>query len=173
MVHDILVSEADIIKAGTPDAAKLTAIDSLIERTIGVDIYILSGFSDARAKDGMYTVQNWVNQNVLVAPLLSDSKLGKTIQVVKATFDSNGLLLPEFSDSNTIGLQCNVPESSSVRAMVDAQELLREETMSLQVAEISDAIIGLEIYLANGDDHCVLLSPPTNASRVRWCGCQC
>jgi hypothetical protein len=48
MVNDMPVSAAEIVAAGNIAAAKLHAIDRLIEQTIGVDIYILSAFSDER-----------------------------------------------------------------------------------------------------------------------------
>jgi hypothetical protein len=70
---------------------------------------------------------------------------------VKATLDSQGLLQPELSGSHAIELKCSVPESSTARALVDAQEILREESMSVAVATITDEIKGSVISFCTMD----------------------
>jgi hypothetical protein len=166
-------------------AAKANAIDVLIQKTIGVDVYILSDvLFDARAGDGSaYSTTNWAGDAVFVVPLQSNSKLGAAIEVVQAVFDSNGLLLPTDSRSHSIELKCNVAESVSARALVDAHELLRVGSMSTPIATITAQIYGLDVYSSNafedagsrfdvdGVDQCVVLRTDVG-ERVGKCGCR-
>jgi hypothetical protein len=118
---------------------------------------------------------------VFVVPLHSSSKLGKTIEVVKVAFDSNGLK-PGISGSNPVELNCTVPESPSARALVDKHEALRAQSMSTPIATITKQIYGLEIYGSDpfadaesgfdvdGDERCVILK--TAGTKVGKCGCR-
>jgi hypothetical protein len=181
MINSIPTSDAAIAKAGSISTAKLNAIDALIHKTIGVDVYILSSFSEERAEAGSYTTTNWIGDAVLVVPLRTNSQLGKTVEVVKVALDSEGLLHSEFSGSHAIELTCSVPENKTVRAMVDAQEALREQDMSVAVATISNEIWGLEVYGSDDvDDNIAFASTfgrgcvklVNNGTTVGKCGCR-
>ena len=167
MVWGIPTTAAEELAAGGASAAKAQAVETLIEKTIGVDVYILSSFTtDPRAGNGTsYTTQNWAGDDVLVVSLTKDHDLGKAVEVVQATFNDKGLLVKTLSGSHAVALTCAVPESAAARAFVDGAESKRQATMLKPVGTLKDAVDGSEIH----DGSCVSLGAGTKKGK---CGCR-
>ena len=179
MIWGIPTTAAEELAAGSIGAAKLQAVDALIERTIGIDVYILSSIGSER--DASYTTQNWAGDDVLVVGLTSSHDQGKAVEVVQATFNDQGLLIKTLSGSHAVALTCAVPESAAARATVDETESRRETAMRVPVATLQDAVDGSEIHgegLAEdasfnitGDQFCAILIDDAGV-KVGKCGCR-
>jgi hypothetical protein len=112
LLNGIPVSDAELAgAAGDRAAAQATAVQRLVVETLGVDLYILSGFDSANPGTGgaggsSYTVPNWAKQPVVVVSLpysttMLGGGLGQSVQVVTASFDSTGQINPALS-----GVRC-------------------------------------------------------------------
>ena len=97
-------------------------------QTIGVDVYIVTGVADGET----FTMQNWLGDDVIVVTI--GHKLGKSVDVITATFDSKGMLNPSLSNRHAVPLNCSVPENMHVRNLVAGFEAKRVEKMGQVVA---------------------------------------
>lgn len=180
----IPISNADTADTGRKEQAKAAAINAVMTKVVGVNVYILGGFSGLRESNNgsAYTIKNWAGDNVLVVPLQLTSEGGKAVEVVKVVFNNNGSLKPEFSGSHSVAVTCTVPESTSVRTLVNDQEALREESMSAKVGETTSAVRGLALFGKDnvitdtfnieGSDYCVILQNLASGDKVGKCGCR-
>lgn len=180
MLTSIPTTDDEIEDAGSENQAKYDAIDRLIQEAIGVDVYILSGIEDMTKTSGAYyTTTNWAGDSVLVVPMRSSSSYGQSLEVIKATFNTDGLLEAAHSGAHEVELNCKVPESVAAADLVAAEESVRSSDMATPAAESAYAIDGVEIK--EGD--CTVLAADVrddesndeasiNLITVTKCGCR-
>lgn len=119
MLSSIPVPDAGMQDKGGYEAAATVKVEQLMAEIIGIDVYILTGFSRIADREGVengYVVQNWAGDDVLVVPI--GHKYGKSVEVVNAAFNVHGYLLAKHSGKQTIELNCSVPEHQGMQELV-------------------------------------------------------
>lgn len=175
MLSSIPVPDAGMQDKGGYEAAATVKVEQLMAEIIGIDVYILTGFSriaDREGSENGYVVQNWAGDDVLVVPI--GHKYGKSVEVVNAAFNVHGYLLAKHSGKQTIELNCSVPEHQGMQELVVEYETkhqqITSEVVVLQTAK-TIPFEEVEVMLLENNT-CVDLQSQNWSELVPACGCR-
>lgn len=175
MLSSIPVPDAGMQDKGGYEAAATVKVEQLMAEIIGIDVYILTGFSRIADREGVengYVVQNWAGDDVLVVPI--GHKYGKSVEVVNAAFNVHGYLLAKHSGKQTIELNCSVPEHQGMQELVVEYETkhqqITSEVVVLQTAK-TIPFEEVEVMLLENNT-CVDLQSQNWSELVPACGCR-
>jgi ABC-type branched-subunit amino acid transport system substrate-binding protein len=191
-MHEMGVSEGDVINAGGRSAARERWVESLVHSAIGIDVVLLRNMPVAGPHDGgYYYLRNWAGDHVLVIPdpYAAFKGAGVDLDRVTVAFDGRGFLAVEAGDTvlgnvdsggtwieggahrgGRVPLTCAVAAHAATSAAVDAY-LARMVQFSEAVAgHLSAPASGVRVAPGNGTES---VSVPANrVDGRRFAGCR-
>lgn len=160
------ITDAAVAAAGGFGAALGLHIDALLAKVVGIDIVLISGQAELNGVQS-YTIRNYAGDSVFV--VAAGNPLGTHVLNVSVSFDEGGLVLPGWSASNSIALDCSVAEDDATRDKVHAYHESMTSSLSEVQGYLEDDMLGERTI--PGD--CVDLPGGNNSvcgCRVAQCG---
>ena len=114
-------------------------IDALLAKVVGIDIALISGEAELNGVQS-YTIRNYAGDSVFV--VAAGNPLGTHVLNVSVSFDEGGLVLPGWSASNSIALDCSVAEDAATRDKVHAYHDSMTSSLSEVQGYLEDDMLG-------------------------------